>query len=230
MAERPILDLGRIPGPVFIDNAAAIKLHWILPNNKAATNVLHVRYTSAPAMTEAFVNGLQTDANTALTSSGLLSALDTETQLTAVSIRNLAQDPSGAGFAENRSNAAGVSGTAVGGQPMPHQIAFVVSLKTGFSGQANRGRVYIPGWNSGASDSEGDCQQAHAVNAVEFIQNFRTSLAGRGLTLAIAQPARKAYEGWTGTLHAARTARLKDVTSVTYLNLHWDTIRLRARL
>jgi hypothetical protein len=224
------MDPGRIPGPVYIPNALAVKLHWNLANNKAATNVLHFRYTSAPSMTEAFVNGVQTDANTAFTSSGVATGIDTETQLLAISVRDLAQDPSGRGFAENRSTGAAVTGGAVGGKPMPYQVAFVVSLKTGFSGQANRGRVYIPGWNTEASDDEGDIQEAHAINAVEFITNFKNAMDGRGLELSIAQPARQAYEGLTGTQHPARAARLTEVTSITRLNLHWDTQRLRAQL
>jgi hypothetical protein len=153
--------------------------------------------------------------------------LDVETQLSAVSIRNLAQSGEGFGFAENRSSGTSAVGTAAGGTPLPPQIAFVVSLKTGFSGQANRGRVYIPGWNTAACDNEGDCTEEQGDNCVQFIQGIRTYLAGVGHTLAIAQPARKAYEGLTGTQHPARAANLQAVTSVTRINLHWDTQRLR---
>jgi hypothetical protein len=227
MAERPVMDPGRIPGPVFIASAEAIKLHWVLANQKAATNVLHAKYTSFPTDVATFVNALFTGVKNAFTTSGLPGSLDVGTSLQAVSIRNLAPITGGYGWAENRSTGTASPGTAVGGTPLPYQVSFVVSLKTGFSGQANRGRVYIPGFNSSAIANDGTCEEEAADNCVQFIQGISDYLDGVGHELSIAQPARQAYEGLTGTAHPAREARLQPVTSITRINLHWDTQRLR---
>ena len=128
----------------------------------------------------------------------------------------------------NRSSGAAQAGTNATGNPMPFQIAFVVTLKTLNSGQANRGRVYLPGFSTDCSDTPGTIDADAAQDCVDFIEGVRSHLGGIGHELSIAHPARKQYEGLTGANHPARAAGLVAVTNVGFQNLNWDTQRLRS--
>lgn len=226
----PIQDQGHIPGPVFIPGVSAVRLFWLLKNGKTAFNVLHGSWTSAPANTQAYVDEVFSDIKGALSGSGLLGALDVETRLQKVGVRNMSADSPGVGFAEVISSGVEMPGTASGGSSLPPQIALVVSLRTEFSGQANRGRCYLPGFNTGAQDTTGKVQSTVADNAVDFLEGVQSALSSNGLTLCIAQPARKAYTGRTGTEHLARDAGHVPVTNIVVLNNVWDTQRLRSRI
>lgn len=226
----PIRDPGHIPGPVCIDGVAAVRLFWELPNGKTAYNVLHGSYVADPNFDETKVNNLFTGIKTGLTNSGLLAALDTETRLAKIGCRDMQCLPDGVGFGELQSTAAGLAGTAAGGSPLPFQISFVVSLKSVYSRQANRGRMYIPGFNTGAQDTAGKCQEAVADNAVEFVQGIKSAFAAAGLSMCIAHPARQAYEGRTGVNYPARPSGHVTVENIVWRDLTWDTQRLRSHL
>lgn len=231
-------DPGHIPGPVFIPSCAAVRLWWQLPNGKRAFNVLHGRYASPPIVTQAALNSFFTSIRALFTSSGLDDVLDVNTHLTNVGIRDMAQDTTGgsggvpAGFSEVVSSNAGIAGAAVGGQPMPPQVALVVTLHTGNSGQANRGRVYLPGFNSIANGAGGAITDGARDAAQAFISGLDTLMDGIGLNICIAHPARQAYPGRGDppVQHPARTAHTVLVTGILTLNNVWDTQRMRARV
>lgn len=228
----PSEDQGHIPGPVYIPNCIAVRLHWRLPNQKTAFNVLHARYASVPTFTQASLNSLFSAITASFVSTGLTGNLDTQTRLVAVGLRDMRQDSvSGSGFSEVTSNNAGVDGSGAGpAGPLPHQTAFVVTLRTGFSGQANRGRVYIPGFHASADDGTGRATEAAALNCVEFITGVQAALNAQSFTLAIGKPARQEYTGATGVVHPARPASTATVQTITYRDLVWDTQRLRSHL
>lgn len=223
-------DPGHIAGAVYIPNCIAVRLHWKLPNGKKAYNVLHARYATPPAFNQTNVNALFTAITTGFTASGIAGRLDTETSLTNVGLRDMRQDVGGFGFGEWVSNNAGVAGSTAGGAPYPAQIAFVVSLKTGRAGQAGRGRVYIPGFNTNAADTDGNPQSGTAQDCVDFVTAVSQALTDSSYTLALGHPARAAYTGAGGANHPARAAEAVPVTGITYLNLVWDTQRLRSHL
>jgi len=226
-----IRDPGHVAGSVYIQSVVAIRLFWTLSNGKTAFNVLHARYGTAPAFSQAFANSVFTSVAGALNSSNLDTYLDVQTKLAHVGVRNMAsQGTPPVGFSEWVSDVTPVSGQAVGGGPMPPQIALVVSLKSGFSGQANRGRVYIPGWNNTADTGNGLAKQEAADAAVDFIQALKDAAFGNSLSLCIAQPARQAYEGRTGVTHPARSSGSQLVNGIVSLNNRWETQRLRAAL
>lgn len=225
----PVRDPGRIPGKVFIDNCVAIRLFWKLANGKIAFNVLHASYVATPPLTEAYVEALQTTIEGALNTSTWPTSLDVETKLQAVGIRDMREDQPDVGLAEWVSSGGGVNGTGVGGGPLPFQLAFVVSLKTGFAGQANRGRVYLPGLHSSCMTTDGLIDDGDKNSAVNFIKGIRDSIDNQGLTLCIAHPARQAYTGRDGTAHPARDADTVAVTNIVALDNTFDTQRLRAR-
>lgn len=224
-------DPGHIAGPVYIPNVVAIRLFWQLPNSKQAFNVLHGHYTTTPSFSQSAVNALFTGVTTAYTASGLSDNQDVETQLVHLGIRDMRQGSDGFGFGEWVSDNSGVTGTGgPGGGPLPHQISFVVSLKTGRSGQANRGRVYIPGFHNSADDGNGFASVDTANHSVDFVNRVNTFVTAQGFPLTIAHPARAEYTGSTGTHHPARPAGDVLVTGVTFLDRQWDTQRLRNQL
>lgn len=227
----PVRDEGHIPGAVYIQSVVAIRLFWTLSNGKTAFNVLHARYGSTPAFSQAYVNSIFTSVATALNSSNLDTYLDVQTKLAHVGVRDMRSTGTPpVGYSEWVSDNVPVSGQAVGGGPMPPQISLVVSLKTGFSGQGNRGRVYIPGWNNTADTGNGLAKQEAADAAVDFIEELKDSAFGNSLTLVIAQPARQAYTGRTGVAHPARSSGSQIVSGIVSLNNRWETQRLRAAL
>lgn len=222
------VDEGHIPGPVFIPNCAAIRLLWDLPNGKRATNVLHATHTGSPPSTQTAVNALYTAISTALTSSGLAAALANTTDLVGVGVRNMADNGSGQGFSEATSNLGATPGTG-GTNALPPNVSFVVTLRTGLSRQANRGRVYLPGFVEETNNAPGGIITDTAKNAaVDFIGRVSAALTAASMTLCIAHPARKSYQGDTGTQHPARSAGTVTVTSILALNNIWDSTRLRS--
>jgi len=221
-------DPGHIPGPVFIPGVAAIRLIWLLPNGKSASNILHGHYTSSPPNTQTAVNTLYTAVTTAFTASGLAAAVVGTAELTGVGVRDLAESSPGVGLGEIVSSLSAVTGSATG-DALPANVSFVVSLKTGLSRQANRGRVYLPGFAESANQPGGVASDAAKNAAVDFIGRINsTALPASGMSLVIAHPARAGYTGSTGTNHPARSAGFVTVTSILALNNVWDSTRLRS--
>src|SRR4029450_12161621 len=179
-------DPGHIPGAVYIPNCLAIRLFWTLPNAKQAFNVLHAHYDTPPAFNQPQANRLFPTICTAFTGSGIATRLDSETHLTNAGFRDMRQGTDGFGYGEWVSNNTGVSGRATAEDPPPPQIAFVVSLKTGRSGQANRGRVYLPGFNAAAGDGTGRALQATADDAVDFVEAVSAALQTSGYDAGVA--------------------------------------------
>lgn len=219
-------DDGHIKGPVFIPSCAAVRLIWTLPNGKQGHNILHGSYTTFALGTQANVNTLATAIFAGLGSSALNAQLATTTTLLAVGVRDMAQVSPGVGHGEIISNIAGVLGTAAG-DALPNNVAFVVSLKTGLSLQANRGRVYIPGFAEAANGANGQANAAVGTAAVAFVTAIQSAMTAQGLTLCIAHPARKAYTGAAGAPHLDRPAGTVQVTSIASINNVWDSTRLR---
>jgi len=224
------IDLGHIKGPVFIPNVAAIRLVWQLPSGKKAANVLHAQFATPPTVTQAFVNALFTSLTTGTGWSNHAGALHTTTLLTALGFRDMTQVSTGVGHAEVLSTVTAVPGTAAASDPLPANVAFVVSLKTGLSLQANRGRVYLPGFAESANDTTGHASTTVVSNAVAWVTQIQTVLAAQSLNMCIAHPARKAYTGDAGAAHADRPAGFVVVQQVLALNSIWDSTRLRSRL
>jgi hypothetical protein len=222
------IDDGHIPGPVYIQQVAAVRLFWDLPNGKRAYNVLHASYVSGMPFTQTVVNNLFGGITTGFTSSGIAAFLEERTKLVAVGCRDLAQSGNQFGFTEVVSNTAGVQGSDSTTDPMPAQLALVVSLKTQYARQANRGRVYLGGFSKNASDADGKAKDTLKTAAIAFITAISTALDAQSLDLCIAHPARKAYTGATGVEYPARNAGYVPVTAITVNNLVFDTQRLRA--
>jgi hypothetical protein len=219
-------DPGHISGPVVIANCAQVRLFWLLGNGKIATNVLHGSYSAGFAPSVTMANSLMTSFAAALTSSALLPLLHTSTSLTFVGVRDI----SAAHTTEFVSTGVATAGTGAA-TALPPQTSFVVTLRTGTAGQGGRGRVYLPGFASAADAGNGVATGAVLGASQSFVGAISTAMAGAGvlLTLCLARPARAAYTGKTGTVHAARTAGFLPITAIVSENNVWDTQRRRSQ-
>lgn len=223
-------DPGHIPGAVFIPNCASVRLIWTLPNGKQANNVLHGRYSTAPARTQAYANSLFDAIVNAFINTNHNDAISSSVTLDAVGIRDMAQTTPPGGWTEIRSNRPASAGQDAS-HPLPANVSFVVSLKTDRRGQAARGRVYLPGFTEAANDEDGLCDNAVADRAVDFVEGVSAAMNSNGLVLCIAHPARAAYDSPVPpfTHHDARDATTVQVNSILKLNNVWDSTRLRAQ-
>jgi hypothetical protein len=207
-------------------------LIWTLPNGKRAYNILHASYGTKPLFSTAWINTLDTAFKSALTTTGLLNNLDSATKYENTGVRDMAEtNPgSGVGWSEWTSSNAAATGAAVAGQALPPGAAFVVTLRSGFSRQANRGRVYLPGFNTNALTTGGTIPDDVKEDCEDFIEGLKSALSNVSLTLCIAHPARQAYTGSTGVEYAARAAGHVTVENIVALNNVFDSQRLRSRL
>lgn len=215
-------DPGHIGGPIVIPNGVQVILNWTLPDAKLAHNVLYGSvggaFTATAAVAEAIRSGLVGSA-TWTTLAGFMMAGASLTGVSLLDVRT-------ASNAKVTSTGAASPGTSAS-LAMPDECAVCVTLRTALTGQANRGRIYIPGFASNAMGAAG----VIAATCVSAVANWAaiipTQLTAQGITLSIGHPARAAYTGRTGTLHPARAAGLVPVTQLVVRDNHWDTQRRR---
>jgi hypothetical protein len=225
-------DLGKIPGPVFINNVAAVRLIWTLPNGKEASNVLHASGIGTADLTQGQIDAKFAAIQAAFSGTGSLqTCLHQETTLQGIGVRNLS--PIGSppvAHGEVTSSESGIAGTLTD-NPLPQGIAFVVSLRTAQGGQQGRGRVFFGGFTEAMNTADGDADPAVFNGARSFLLGVQAALnAGTpALQLCIAHPARAAYTGRSGAEHPARDAGFVPVTSIVTRDHNWDTVRLRQR-
>jgi hypothetical protein len=231
----PPRDLGHIPGPVYIPQVAAVRIIWRLPNTKLATNVLHGKFTGTTlGATQAAVNALFTAITSAFTSSLIQNVMHHDLVLQQIGVRDLTFDTTtNSGFGEIKSTLAGASGGAGGSSTaLPSNVAFAVTLGSGHSHQANRGRVFLPGFDVTADQGDGFASPSVVSDAPLFIQDIQSAMASftPSLVMCIAHPARQAYTSpRTGISYPARAAGSIPVSNISARDNVWDTQRLRVR-
>lgn len=217
-----LADPGHIGGPTIAPNVAEIRLNFALEDTKSAHCVLHGRYSSAFAGSLAQCNAIFAALSTGGSWTALAAFLATTTQFTGVSIRDI----NSAGNPYLSSNTAAVPGTSAS-PSLPNEVALVASLGTAKTGPGNRGRFYLPGWATNALGA-GNVAAAAAVTAFNTWQTLiLPAFSAQGYTWVIAQPARAAYVGSTGTSHPARPAGSAPVTTTITRDNHWDSQRRR---
>ena len=139
------------------------RLIWKNPNGKFVSNVLHGKFTGTTlGATQASVNTLAAAINSAFTASAFSNVVHRDCQLYQIGLRDLTFDSAtNSGFGEIKSTAGGPNGAAgPTTAALPMQVAFCVSLQTGHSHQANRGRVYLTGFDSTADQGDGTATPA----------------------------------------------------------------------
>lgn len=217
-------DQGAIPGPVQVPQCAQVVFNWTLPDGHLAHNVLYGRYAGGFAGSQAQCNAILTALVGSAQFSALQPFLHTGTIFSGVSLR----DVNTINQALITSSSAGPAGTGTG-NPVPSEVAAVITLRTALVGRANRGRVFIPGWATAAL-GPGDTIIAAALTALtNWAGTISGALSASSYTWVIGQKARAAYTGSTGAAHPARAATSTAITSTVIRDNHWDSQRRRGQ-
>jgi hypothetical protein len=108
-------------------------------------------------------------------------------------------------------------------------VSFVVSLKTGLAGQANRGRVYLTGFTETNNQPGGIASDAVKNACVAFMGDVNSAFTAIAHPLCIAHPRRAGYtSATTGRVFPERAPGSVPVISIAALNNIWDSTRLRS--
>jgi len=200
--------------------AVQVRLHWSF-NNIVGFNVLAGIVGGGFANSQAIADALDTAIKGHLTTSGLKALLATTTELLRVGIRDVrtANQPEflGAGAA--------LPGTA-GGDPLPAQLAAVVTLRTALAGKSFRGRVYLSGADEAQNDASGHIAAGFNTAAALFITDVQTDMAAQGITLAVLS--RPRFANLVPPLDVMTyPGAITPVTAILTRDTEWDDQRRR---
>lgn len=217
-----LVDPGAVGGAKIIPSVAEIDLVWTMAGARAAHIVLHGRYTGLFAGSVAQANAIHTGLTSGAAAVALFSHMGTVTNFNNVNIRDIAQSHQPL----ISSTASPVNGTGTG-NTLPNEMALVVTKHTTLTGQANRGRMYVPNWIVSSVAADNTAIPAVVTDLQTWANTIQGVFNASGYTLVIAQPARNEYTGSTGTSHPARAATSITVSSLFVRDNHWDSQRRR---
>lgn len=225
------IDGGRIAGPAAVANVIEIKCQVQLPNSKLSFWVVHGSFTTVPPNMQTVATALFNSISSAWSTNfaSLMPLGPPATTFQDVLIRDMTAitNPIFIG-----------TGTAVAGSSasvaMPPGAAIVMTENIVARGKGLKGRVYFGGWATNADAGGGVIAPA----AVTAVTNFGTALfsaiSAQSLVPCVAQVARQAYTGITGTSHPARgtpgIGGHVNVTSYTARDNLWDAQRRRGQI
>jgi hypothetical protein len=113
-----------------------------------------------------------------------------------------------------------------GGDPLPAQLAAVVTLRTALAGKSFRGRVYISGANEAENDAAGHIVAAFNTAIALFITGVQTDMATEGITLAVLS--RPRFANLPPPLDVETYAgAITPVTAILTRDTEWDDQRRR---
>lgn len=191
-----------------IPTAVQVRLHWTM-NGVDAYNVLGGAVAGGFAATQTIANNLGTAILGHFTTSGLAALCATTTSLISAGLRDVRT----ANQSEYVSAAAAVPGTGAG-NPLPNEVAAVVTLRTALAGRRYRGRAYLGGFIVGENDATGRIVAGLNTAMVTFMTNVQTDMAAQGITLAVL---------------SRKYLLATPVASITARDTSWDTQRSRKR-
>ena len=215
-------DLGDLGGPVVVPQCTQVVINWSLSDGRLAHNVLYGRYSGAFAGTVAMADAIKTGLTSGAGWTSMASHMTVNNALASVSLRdvNTPNQPL------ITSTGAASPGTGTGSL-LPDEAAICVTLRTALTGIQNRGRMYLPGWDS-VTVGPGNTIGATTVTAINaWAATITGVLSGQGLVWVIGHKHRQAYTGITGTQHPDRPAGSVPITSAVVRDNHWDSQRRR---
>ncbi len=214
---------GYIPGPLVIPNVVQVKLVWILPNGKFASNVLHGHNDIPTAVDVIMADGiLSVLAADPLWTAYALS-LSTLTALQRISVRNL-DAPLLPEFESTGDALPGTNAT----HPLPEGVALCCTLKSAAAGKSGRGRVYLSGYGNDQVDTLGHATAGCTGASSDFVSAVSNAMFSVGLRLTIANRAHDSYTSpATGLLVPAQLAGDNVVTQILVENNLFDSQRRR---
>lgn len=223
---RVVKDPGRTPGPIVVPNAVEVDLLWNIVPTKQVKNVLHGQVAAGFTATAAIAQAIYA----AIIASGQWTSYKVNVNagcaFAGVAIRDLRT----AGMPLVQSTGAVTAGTGLG-VALPPGTSAVITLRTANAGRNFRGRVYLPGLDSGDLNANtGNFTAAMQTNAQNFMTEVQTALTASGITHSIINPARIQYTGRTGAVHLARPASVVNVTSLLMRTLVPQSQRRRSQI
>lgn len=221
------VDGGRIGGPVVVPNVMNIRVVWVFNNSLPSRRLASMNFQGfaapLPSPTVAMANTILAGLAASVSGTGgLHTYMPADTVLGQVALRDmsLATNP------EFLSTSAGAAGTDVANK-MPLDVALVLTERIAARGRGLNGRAFFGGFTVTASDVNG----VAVAGLVTALNNFGTALnaqiTGQGMVACVAQAARQAYTGVTGTQHPQRNAGHITVQSYTTRDNVFDTQRRR---
>jgi hypothetical protein len=203
-------DAGRLKGPIILPAGIEVDLVWNLASGKQVKNVLHGQVAGGLSVTAALAQAVYAAIIGSASWTAWAAYVHSTAQLAAVNMRDLRT----ANMPLVSSTGAATSGTGAL-LALPPGAAIVVSERTAQAGRAFRGRVYLPGLDSGVLvGASGAIVAAAQTAALNFMTAVQTALTASAITLALANPARGAYTGRKGRPITARAATQIAVTSM----------------
>jgi len=215
-------DLGDLGGPTVVPQCTQVVLNWQLSDGKIGHNVLYGRYSGAFAGTVAMADAIKTALTSGAAWTALATHLSVNTALASVSLR----DVNTANQAIITSIGAASPGTG-SGTLLPDEVAATITLRTALTGIQNRGRMFIPGFDSLSVGPANTISPATVTALNNWALTITGALSGQGLVWVIGHKHRQAYTGMTGTSHPDRPAGSVPITSASVRDNHWDSQRRR---
>lgn len=214
-------DGGKIAGPQNVPSVLEIRVRQAIPNGKVATWAVHGAYVTVPTGLPGMAQSLFA-AISAAWATNLGTYMSPQTSIRGVDLRDMTS------FSNPifESTGAAVPGTGTG-NPMPADAAVVLTENIAARGRGAKGRIFLPGWTVAADAGNGMINQTVSDALDAFGIALAGAISAQNLTPCLAQVARQAYIGLTGTQHNARGATHVTVESYTCRDLEWDTQRRR---
>jgi hypothetical protein len=218
-------DAGRIKGTTFIANAVELDVVWNIVPTKQVKNVMHGIVAGGFSATAAIAQAIYASILASAAWTAYKAYVNSACSLQGIYLRDI-RGPTQV-LPLVLSTGAATPGTGAA-QALPPNVNAVIKLSTAVAGRNGRGRIYLPGLDSVALNAAtGNFSAAFQTAAQNFVAQIATSALASGVTLAVANPARQAFIGRTGTAHVARAAGLQATTGYNMLSLTPRTQRRR---
>jgi len=208
-----------------VPNCVQMRVNWTLPNGKTVRNVFHGRVAGGFVATAVIAEAIRAAIIASASWTAWKPFVTAQVGLASVDLRDMRT----LAMPILQSTGGSTAGTGVASN-LPPSVAVCITLRTNFSGQANRGRCYLPGLDSSIDTAAtGAISAAGNTAAVNFVTAIQTAMGASGLTMCIQQPPRILYTGAkTLTVHPARVAATADVTSISARSTTFRSQRRRA--
>lgn len=200
-----------MPLPV-IANTIRCSAEGLMPNGHVWANVFHLRktniltYAAAIAAADPVIAAFWTNHTVGSPGWGYYAATTASVQ----QIRYLPLDGTSA-----ETLVAHVQAGAAAADPLPENVALVVTLRTVLRGRSYRGRMYLGCITEGNNSGTGQPNAGMLTDlTAQFSSAFITNLVGTGVSLVVAS-----------YLHSTA----QDVSAININNV-WDTQRRRLRI
>jgi hypothetical protein len=213
---------GYVPGPLVIPLTVQLRLNWVLPNSRTATNVLHAIVDPTFVLTQVIVDNVFDDISSDATTTTYMAFLAGTTALQFIDARDLRV----AEQALIQSTGVAVSGGG-SGMALPEEVALVCTLRSALAGRAHRGRVYLTGFDSSAIDADGHAVSGLTAAAQAWVAALSIRMEAQGLALGIGHRGHASYVNSRGDTVPAELAGTDLVTAAIVRDNVFDSQRRR---